>query len=61
MIMKRFFVVVASLIIVSSFANAEITDKSLVLYLPFDEGNGNVVKDLSLYHHDGNLMNNPNG
>jgi len=58
--MKAFFAVaILSLIIASSFANAEITDKSLVLYLPFDEGSGNVVKDLSLYHHDGALMNNP--
>jgi hypothetical protein len=35
-------------------------DKSLVLYLPFNEGNGDVTKDNSQYNHEAKLVNNPN-
>jgi hypothetical protein len=34
-------------------------DKSLVLYLPFEEGKGDTTKDGSEYGHDGDLINNP--
>jgi hypothetical protein len=34
-------------------------DKSLVLYLPFDEGKGDVAKDASEYGHDGELIRDP--
>lgn len=35
------------------------TDKSLMLYLPFEEGNGDVTKDNSQYKHEAKLTNSP--
>ncbi len=34
-------------------------DKSLVLYLPFEEGSGDTTEDLSQYGHEANLVNDP--
>jgi len=34
-------------------------DKSLMLCLPFDEGNGDKTKDISQYNHEAKLVNNP--
>jgi hypothetical protein len=33
-------------------------DKSLVLYMPFDEGTGRTIKDASSYNNPGNLVGN---
>lgn len=48
------------LFIVISPSHAGLEDKSLVLYLSFDEGSGNTAKDESTYGHDADLMKNPN-
>ena len=40
-------------------AQASLDDKSLVLYLSFDEGKGNKAEDGSQYGHDGELVKNP--
>ncbi|MCS5611430.1 MAG: LamG domain-containing protein, partial [Candidatus Poribacteria bacterium] len=40
-------------------AQASLDDKSLVLYLSFDEGKGDIAKDSSKHGHDGTLINNP--
>jgi len=37
-------------------AQASLDDKSLVLYLSFDEGKGNKAEDGSQYGHDGSFM-----
>lgn len=34
-------------------------DKTLMLYLPFEEGNGDKTKDMSQYAHEANLVNKP--
>ena len=47
------------LFIVISPSHAALDDKSLVLYLSFDEGNGNTAKDSSQYGHDGELFKSP--
>lgn len=39
--------------------HADLEDKSLVLYLSFDEGSGNTTKDQSSYGHDAELTANP--
>ena len=44
---------------VTSLSYAGLDDKSLVLYLSFDEGAGNTAKDGSEYGHDGELMKGP--
>ena len=38
---------------------AGLDDKSLVLYLPFDEGNGDKAGDASTYDHEGELVKSP--
>jgi len=52
--MKTLFLgmLLAGLVIISSSVKAQV-DGSLVLYLPFDEGSGDVAKDFSQYHNDG--------
>ncbi len=40
-------------------AQASLDDKSLVLYLSFDEGKGDTAKDGSKHGHEGKLINNP--
>lgn len=40
-------------------SNAGLDDKSLVLYLSFDEGNGKTAKDGSQHGHDGELIAGP--
>ncbi len=40
----------------ATMAPAWAVDKSLVLYLPFDEGAGNVTKDASSYGNDGSIV-----
>ena len=49
---------VASLLYISPLGKA-IQDDSLVLYLPFDEGSGKEVKDLSQYGNDGAIEGKP--
>lgn len=44
---------------ITSLSYAGLDDKSLVLYLSFDEGTGNTAKDGSQYGHDGELMKGP--
>jgi hypothetical protein len=46
-------------VVVTSVSHAREVDKSLVLYLPFEEGKGDVAQDASQYGHDGKLVNNP--
>lgn len=43
----------------ASISEAGLDDKSLVLYLSFDEGKGDVTKDGSQYGQDGSLTNKP--
>ncbi len=50
---------IMTLFIVLSPLHADLEDKSLVLYLSFDEGSGNKTKDQSTYGHDADLMKNP--
>ena len=45
--------------IMGTAAQAQDQDESLVLYLPFDEGDGDEVEDLSMYGNDGTLQNDP--
>lgn len=47
------------LFITISTSYAGLDDKSLVLYLSFDEGAGDTAKDSSVYGHDGDLIKNP--
>jgi len=49
----------AILITAFCFSVEAIEDKSLVLYFSFNEGNGDVVKDLSQYKNDGTIEGNP--
>ncbi len=51
-IIMTFFTVLSPL-------HADLEDKSLVLYLSFDEGSGNTAKDQSTYGHDAELTANP--
>lgn len=53
------FVVILTLFIIASPSDAGLDDKSLVLYLSFDEGNGNTAKDSSEYGHHGELIKSP--
>jgi len=52
-------VIFLSMFIVAADSFAGLDDESLVLYLSFDEGNGNKAKDSSIYKHDGELVANP--
>lgn len=47
------------LFIIASPSYAALDDKSLVLYLSFDEGKGDTAEDSSTYGHDGDLIANP--
>ena len=47
-------VAILTLFIITSPSDAGLDDKSLVLYLSFDEGKGNTAGDGSTYGHDGN-------
>ncbi len=47
------------LFIIASPCHAGLDDKSMVLYLSFDEGKGDTAKDSSEYGHDGDLIANP--
>jgi hypothetical protein len=51
--------IVCYVVAVTSISHAREVDKSLVLYLPFEEGKGDVTKDASSYGHDGKLVRNP--
>ena len=51
--------VVCYVVAVTSVSHAREVDKSLVLYLPFDEGKGDVAQDASQYGHDGKLVQKP--
>ena len=52
-------VTVITFFTVLSPLHADLEDKSLVLYLSFDEGSGNTTKDQSSYGHDAELTANP--
>ncbi len=52
-------VTVIAFFTVLSPLHADLEDKSLVLYLSFDEGSGNATKDQSSYGHDAELTANP--
>lgn len=54
-----FIIVVCYVVALTSISHAREVDKSLVLYLPFDEGRGDVAKDASQYGHDGKLVKKP--
>ena len=51
--------IVCYVVAITSVSQAREVDKSLVLYLPFDEGKGDVAKDASEYGHDGDLVKDP--
>ncbi|MBC8236263.1 LamG domain-containing protein [bacterium] len=51
--------IVCYVVAMTSVSHAREIDKSLVLYLPFDEGKGDEAKDASEYGHDGELISNP--
>ena len=52
-----FVFAIASLLVIPSLTDAQKykDDKSLILYLPFDEGEGDIAKDASMYGNDGEL------
>ena len=52
-------VTILTLFIITSPSDAGLDDKSLVLYLSFDEGEGDTAGDGSTYGHDGELISNP--
>ena len=52
--MKRLFL--STLLALVLLAPALAVDRSLVLYLPFDEGAGDVAKDASSYKNDGAIV-----
>ncbi len=55
-----FYIVPVILLLSSATAShAALDDKSLVLYLSFDEGQGGNAKDGSVHGHDGELIKNP--
>jgi hypothetical protein len=54
---KSRLIIVAALSLVTLPARA--ADKSLVLYMPFDEGAGRMVNDVSSYHNPGTIVGNP--
>lgn len=60
--MKRLIVLLMVFIftVLSSFTTYSANpDKTLMLYLPFEEGNGDKTKDMSQYNHEANLVNKP--
>ena len=58
--MKNLFCLVSLVMLLGLMGTAALAqDASLVLYLPFDEGSGDAVSDLSMYGNDGTLQNNP--
>ncbi|MFQ6042095.1 MAG: LamG domain-containing protein [Candidatus Poribacteria bacterium] len=54
-----FISIACYVVALTSVSHAREVDKSLVLYLPFDEGKGDVAKDASQYGHDGKLVKKP--
>jgi hypothetical protein len=53
------FAAVFTVLATQSISFAGLDDKSLVLYLSFDEGAGKEAKDGSIYGHNGELIQNP--
>jgi len=56
-------VMALTFVLIGAFAHDGLSlaaDKSLMLYLPFDEGKGDVTKDNSLYNHEAKLVSKPN-
>ncbi|MBM3240202.1 LamG domain-containing protein [Candidatus Poribacteria bacterium] len=55
--MKRliFMLIISFMMLIGTMAQA-LQDEMLVLYLPFDEGSGKNVKDLSQYGNDGDIV-----
>ncbi len=45
--------------IIINIGESLVPDKSLMLYLPFEEGKGDVTADKSQYNHEAKLVNNP--
>ena len=56
---KLFITTLAIAFIIAMPTLAGLDDKSLVLYLSFDEGQGGDAKDGSVHGHDGELIQNP--
>ena len=58
--MKKLIVILllATLIVIPTYSGHAASDETLVLYLPFDEGNGDEVKDQSQYENDGTIVEN---
>lgn len=56
---KLFITTLAIALIIAMPTLAGLDDKSLVLYLSFDEGQGGDAKDGSVHGHDGELIQNP--
>ena len=54
-----FILAIVSLLIVPSLTDAQsgkyLNDKSLILYFPFDEGEGDIAEDASVYGNNGEL------
>ena len=53
------FLTILTMLIIPLASNAGLDDKSLVLYLSFDEGNGDTAKDGSQHGNDGELFAKP--
>ena len=51
--------IVAFVLATVPMSEAGLDDKSIVLYLSFDEGKGDVAKDGSVHGHDGELIKSP--
>jgi hypothetical protein len=55
--MARYLLII-TLAGIISFSHTYAVDESLILYLPLDEGTGEVVKDLSSYKNNGKITGN---
>lgn len=53
------FIALMTMFIITSTSYAGLDDKSLVLYLSFDEGKGATAQDNSMHGHDGDIIKNP--
>lgn len=54
----RYMMLIVSLLIVMIVSHSYAADDSLILYLPLDEGSGNVVKDESVNGNEGSITGN---
>lgn len=56
---STFLTIALSFLLLPYASLAQVNDASVVLYLPFEEGSGNVAKDLSKTKAEGKLVGNP--